>query len=123
MHSSTIEYLSKILEEKNLKIVFSPNSVLNVCDCEMGKKEICDAISNKLIKEISLYHNTILPIYKKLVMEISTLIENSDNGEKSISSYKIKRHPLNQYLLNVIVTDKIPDASDLELDRYNFQDC
>ena len=122
MHSSTIEYLSKILEEKNLKIVFSPNSVLNVCDCEMGKKEICDAISNKLIKEISLYHNTILPIYKKLVMEISTLIENSDNGEKSISSYKIKRHPLNQYLLNAIVTDKIPDASDLELDRYNFQD-
>lgn len=122
MQVDTINYLSKILEEKNLKVVFSNNSVLNVCGDDNAKSEVCEAISNKLINELGIYHNDILPIYKKMVTEISALIESSGDGEQSALSYKIKRHPLNQFLLNAMVTDKIPDVNEFDVSKYNFQE-
>ena len=122
MDVRTIDYLGTVLTEKNLKLTFAPNSVLNTYEDPEAFNIVANKIADKLIKEIEVYHNTILPIYKNLVTEISALVESDDKEGQSILDYKIKRHDLNQFMLNVIVTDKLGTDSVLDLDKHIFQE-
>lgn len=120
MNTSTVEYLSNLIAEKHKKLVFKPGSVLTYCDANCTKEEIVSAISTKLINELNIYYGTILPIYKQLVSEISTIAENDGSAGQSILEYKIKRNEVNQFLVNAVATDKIPDVNEFNINKYNI---